>query len=217
MGSRRKGAAVFTLRQRVLPALGKAAEVRAQLTDWAQHLQEQGRPVALLAQLFSAEGPALVVTTRAEDLNTLDRHRRESQADADWQRRAARLLPLLRGPVATTVSEVLLPVSGSGPVGIVLAAAGFPALGQERRYRETIEEFVRARQAAGDRAGLAVRLFSATGPVVVATSVHPDLADLDRARKGRAEAARQVTQALAELSRAPFQQRLFEVLVPYPS
>jgi hypothetical protein len=208
---------VFTLRQRVLPALGKVAEVRAQLTDWAQHLQEQGRHLALLAQLFSAEGPALVVATRAEDLNALDRYRRESQADADWQRRAARLLPLLRGPVATTVSEVLLPVSGGGPVGIVQAVAGFPALGQERRYRETTEEFVRARQAAGDRAGMAVRVFSAIGPVVEVTTVHPDLADLDRARKERAEGARQVTQALAELSREPPQGRLFEVLVPYPS
>jgi hypothetical protein len=208
---------VFTLRQRALPALGKAAEVRAQLTDWAQHLQEQGRPVAVLAQLFSAEGPTLVVSTRAEDLNTLDRYRRESQTDADWQSRAARLLPLLRGPVTSTVVEVLLPMSGSGPVGIVQAVAGFPALGQERRYRETTEAFVRARQAAGDRIGMAVRVFSAIGPVVEVTSVHPDLADLDRARTARAEAARQVTQALAELSREPLQGRLFEALVPFPS
>ena len=102
-------------------------------------------------------------------------------------------------------------------MGVVQAAAGFPALGQERRFRETTEEFVRARQAAGDRAGMGIRLFSATGPVVEVTSVHPDLADLDRARKGRAEAARQVTQVLGELSREPHQGRVFEVLVPFPS
>jgi hypothetical protein len=207
---------VFTLRQRVLPALGKGAEVRAQLTDWAQHLQGQGRALALSAQLFSAEGPALVVSTRAEDLNALDRYRRESQADADWQARAARLLPLLRGPVGAVVAEALLPVGGGGPAGVVQRAAGFPAPGQERRYREVTEAFVRARQAAGVRIGLGVRVFSASGPVVEVTSVHPDLAALERARTEGAEATREVVQALAELSRAPIQVRVFEVLVPFP-
>ena len=208
---------MYTLRQRALPALGKEAEVRALMTDWAKHLQEQGRNVALSAHLFSAEGPAVVVSTRAEDLNTLDRYRRESLADADWQARAARLRPLLRGPVATAVAENLMPVSGSGPVGIVQAAAGFPALGQERRFRELTEEFVRTRQAAGERIGMAVQLFSPIGPVVQVTSAHPDLAALEQVRTERAEATRQVVRALHELSREPIQVRLLEVLVPFPS
>jgi len=207
---------VYTLRQRAQPALGKEAEVRAQLTDWVKHLQAQGRSVALSAQLFSAEGPAVFALTRAEDLNTLERYRRENTADADWQARAARLTPLLRGPVATTVSEDLIP-SGGGPAGIVQAAVGFPALGQERRFRELTEEFVRTRQAAGERIGLKVRLFSPIGPVVQVTSLHPDLAALEQARKERAEATRQVVQALHELSREPIQVRVLEVLVPFPS
>ena len=210
---------MYTQRQRVLPALGKEAEVRAQLTDWAKHLQAQGRNLALLAQLFSAEGPAVVALTRAEDLNTLDRYRRESLADADWQARAARLTPLLRGPVATVVVENLIPPGGSGPVGIVHRASGFPALGQERRFRELTEEFVRTRQAAGARLGMAVRLFSPIGPVVEVTRVHPDLAALQQARtaEAEAEATRQVVESAAELSRAPIQVRVFEVLVPFPS
>ena len=208
---------MYTQRQRVLPALGKEAEVRAQLTDWAKHLQAQGRNLALLAQLFSAEGPAVVALTRAEDLNTLDRYRRGSLADADWQARAARLTPLLRGPVATVVVENLIPPGGSGPVGIVHRAAGFPALGQERRFRELTEAFVRTRQAAGARLGMAVRLFSPIGPVVEVTRVHPDLAALQQARTAEAEATRQVVESAAELSRAPIQVRVFEVLVPFPS
>jgi hypothetical protein len=208
---------VYTLRQRILPALGQEAEVRAQVTDGAQRLQEQGRHVAASAQLFSSEGPVLVLSTRAEDLNTLDRSRREILADADWQARVARLVALLRGPIETVVSEVLIPPGGSGPVGIAQRAAGFPAPGQERRFREITEEFVRARQAAGVRIGMAARVFSATGAVVEVTSAHPDLAALDQTRKEGAEAACQVTQALHELSRAPIQVRVFEVLVPFPS
>jgi hypothetical protein len=216
-GRRRKGAAVYILRQHVLPALGKGPEVQAQLTDWVQYVQAQGRQVALLGQLFSAEGPALVVSTRAEDLNALERHRRESLAGADFQARAARLAPLLRGPVATVVAEVVIPVGGGGPVGVIQAATGFPAPGQERRYREITEAFVQDSQAAGVRIGMGVRVFSAIGPVVGVTSAHPDLAALERERKARAEAARPVLQALAELSREPLQVRVFEVLVPYPS
>jgi len=64
---------------------------------------------------------------------------------------------------------------------------------------------------------MGVRVFSAIGPVVGVTSAHPDLAGLEQARKERAEAARPVSQALAEVSRAPGQTRVFEVLVPYPS
>jgi hypothetical protein len=169
------------------------------------------------AQLFSAEGPALVGAVRAEDLNALDRYRREGQADADWQPRAARLAPLLRGPVGTVVSEELLPPGGRGPAGIIQRAFGFPAPGQERRFRELTEEFVRARQAAGERIGMGVRVFSPLGPVVELTGAYPDLATLEQARTEGAEATRQVVRALHELSREPIQVRVFEVLVPFPS
>jgi hypothetical protein len=88
---------------------------------------------------------------------------------------------------------------------------------QERRFRELTEEFVRARQAAGLRIGMGVRVFSAIGPVVEVTSAYPDLAALDQARQEGAEATRQVVRAVHELSRAPIQVRVFDVLVPFPS
>jgi hypothetical protein len=205
---------MYTLVQRALPALGKEADVRAQLTDWAKYSQSKGRNIALSAQLFSSDGPALITTTLADDLNTLERYRHENLGDADWQARVARLLPLLRGPVAAIVSETLIPPGGSGPVGIVSRAVGFPALGKEREFRSITEDFVKASQAAGVRMGMGVRIFSPIGPAFQVTAVYPDLAALDKSRQERLSATREVVQAIHRISREPIRQRVYEVLVP---
>jgi len=208
---------MYTLRQRVWPALGKETEVRAQLTDWVKQLQGKGRNLALAQQLFSSDGPVLVVSTRADDLNALEQIRHENLADPDFQARAAKLVALLRGPVQVVVAETLIPVSGSGPVGVVQRALGFPALGKEQQVRAITEEFVKASQSAGVRIGMAQRVFSSTGSVLEVTSVFPDLAALDRTRQERAAITRDVVQAGQELSREPIQARVFELLVPFPS
>src|SRR5712692_7289324 len=134
---------MYTLRQRLLPALGKETEVRAQLADWVKQLQAR-RNLALVAQLFSSDGPSLIVSTRADDLNTLERYRHENMTDDDWQARAATLVGLLRGPVAAIVDEVLIPVSGSGSVGIVQRSVGFPTPGKEGQFRSITEDFVKS-------------------------------------------------------------------------
>jgi hypothetical protein len=208
---------MYTHRQRVLPALGKEAEVRAQLTDWVKHLQGMGRNIALLQRLFSSEGPGLVASTRADDLNVLEKIRHENLADADWQARAAKLVALLRRPVRAVVADQVIPVSGSGPVGVVQRSLGFAALGKENQFRSIAEEFVRSSQAAGVRMGMGVRIYSSTGTVLEVTSVFPDVAALDRSRQERQSITRDVVQAVHELSREPIQVRLFEVLVPFPS
>jgi hypothetical protein len=208
---------MYTLIQRALPALGKEADVRAQLTEWAQQLQAKGRNLSVAAQLFSSDGPALIVSTRADDLNTLERYRHENMQDADWQNRAARLTQLLRGPVAAIVSERLILPTGSGPVGIVSRAVGFPALGKEREFRSITEDFVKASQAAGVRMGMSVRIFSSMGSAIEVIATHPDLAALDKTRKERASATREVVQAVHQLSREPIRQRIYEVLVPFVS
>jgi len=126
---------MYELTQRVLPGLGKETEVRAMLIEAAHHQQATGtRQVAVAAQLFSAEGPALLVVTRAEDLNTLERNRHENLEDADWRNRVAKLVQLL-APVVTTVAERLILPGGSGPAGVVSRAIGFPALGKDGEFR----------------------------------------------------------------------------------
>jgi hypothetical protein len=208
---------MYTHRQRILPALGKEAEVRAQLTDWVKQLQSKGRNIALLQRLFSSEGPGLLVSTRADDLNALEKIRHENLADADWQARAAKLVALLRGSVQSVVAEQVIPGSGSGPVGVVQRALGFAALGKENQFRSITEEFVRSSQAAGVRMGMGVRVYSSTGSVLEVTSIFPDVAALDRTRQERLPITREVVQGLHEISREPILVRLFEVLVPFPN
>jgi len=208
---------MYIHRQRIWPALGKEAEVRAQLIDWAKQLQGKGRNVALSQRLFSSDGPSLLASTRADDLNALEKFRHEDAADADWQARAAKLVALLRLPVDSVVAETLVPLNGSGPVGVVQIAVGFPGLGKERQVRSITEEFVKSGQAAGVRISLGQRVFSSTGAVIEVTTVFPDLASLDRSRKERLAVTAEIVKAVHDLSREPIKARLFEVLVPFPS
>jgi hypothetical protein len=209
---------MYQLTQRVLPALGKEAEVRAILIEGAQHDQAtKGRDVGVSVQLFSPDGPAFLVVTRADDLTTLERYRHENLEDADWRSRVAELLQRLRAPVATMVAERLIPASGSGSIGIVTRAAGFPALGKEREFRSITEDFVKASQAVGVRIGMSQRIFSPIGVVFGVQAVYTDMADFDKSRQERASATREVVQAAHQISRAPIIQRVFEVLVPLRS
>jgi hypothetical protein len=209
---------MYQLTQRVLPALGKEAEVRAMLTEGAQRDQAtKGRNVAVSVQLFSPDGPAFIVVTRADDLTTLERYRHENLEDADWRHRVAELLPRLRAPVVTMVAERLIAAGGSGPVGIVTRAAGFPALGQEREFRSITEDFVKASQAAGVRISMSQRIFSPIGVVFGVQAAYTDMAAFDKSRQERASATREVLRAAHQISRAPIIQRLFEVLVPLRS
>ena len=208
---------MYTHRQRVWPALGKEAEVRAQLIDWAKQLQGKGRNLALSQRLYSSDGPVLVASTRADDLNTLEKFRHESLVDQDWQARAAKLVALLRRPVQSVIAETLIPVSGSGPAGVVQRAIGFPALGKERQVRSIVEDFVKAAQSTGVRMGMGQLVYNSTGTVIEVTSVFPDVAALDRTRQDRVAITREAAQAVHELSREPIQTRVFEVLLPFPT
>lgn len=205
---------MYTLTQRLLPALGKEADVRAQASEVTKYLQAKGRNTAILAQLFSSDGPSLIVLTRADELNTLEQYRRENLEDAEWQSRVASVTQSLRAPVAAVVAEMLTPPNGSGSVGIVQRAVGFPALGKEREFRSVTEEFVKSGQASGVRMTMSARIFSSTGPAIEVNSLFQDLAALDRSRTERASATRDIVRALHEISREPIRVRIYEVLVP---
>jgi hypothetical protein len=207
---------MYQVTQRAFPALGKEAEVRALLMEEAQRQQAaKGRSVAVSVQLFSSEGLAFNFSTRADDLNTLEQYRHENLEDADWQSRVNNLVQLLRAQVVTIVSEGLIPLSGSGPVGIVTRAGGFPALGKEREFRSITEDFVKASQAAGVRIAMSQRIFSSAGLIFEVHAAYPDLAAYDKSRKERASATQEVVRAAHQISREPIRQRVYEVLVPF--
>jgi hypothetical protein len=207
---------MYQLTQRALPALGKEAEVRALLVDAAQHAQSaKARNVSVAVQLFSSDGPAFNFSTRAGDLNTLEDIRHANLEDADWRSRVFKLMQLLRAPVITIVSESLIAAGGSGPVGIVTRAGGFPALGQEREFRTITEDFVKDSQAAGVRISLWQRVFSSAGVIFEVNAAYPDLAAFDKSRQERLSATREVVRAAHLISREPIRQRAYEVLVPF--
>ena len=207
---------MYTHRRRIVPALGKGAEVRSQLTEWIKHLQGQGHHNNLSTRIFSSDGPLFTVTTRADDLATLERQRLDTLADADFQARAAKLSGLLAAPVASVLAETLTTPPPGAPVGIVQRAICLPALGKDRQVRGILDEFVADSQKAGVRMGLGRQIFSSTGSAFILTSLFPDLPALDKTRQSRAAITRDAAQAVSELSRAPIQVRLFEVLVGYP-
>jgi len=205
---------MYRLMQRFLPGLGNEPEVRALLTEMTQQLHAaDGRDVGLSAELFSSDGPSLVVATRAEDLNTLEEYRHRTQANVEWQSRVVKLVRLLRAPVQARVFETLIRPGGSGPTGIVTRTFGFPALGKDAEFGSIAEDAVKSSQAAGVRRGLLRQLLSSTGQVYEVITLYPDLAAFDQTRKERFAVTSQAVQALHHISREPIKQRVFEVLV----
>jgi hypothetical protein len=209
---------MFMLRHRIHATLGQEAEVRAFMSDWVRHAQEEGESVALAQRIFSSEGSVLVVARRYEDLEALDERRRAHQADADWQARVARLGTMIREPVRQTLEENLVPpIAGTAPIGVVLRAFFQPAAAKIGQVRSTLEEHVRDEQAAGrGQIGLFQHIFSEAGATFTVTATHADLAELARVRQERAAAIQAITAAVGEMSRAPVAVRLLEVVVPFP-
>jgi hypothetical protein len=203
---------------RIYPTLGKEAEVRAFVTDWVKHAQEQGEQASLLQRIYSSEGSMLAVLRRYDDLAAADARRRTNLADADWQERVAKLNTMIREPLRQALAEPIVPlVPSAAPVGVVQRAFFYPAPEKVGQMRSLLEEFVRAAHASGrEQVGLSQHIFSATGPVLVITATHADVAELDRRRQERASVVQPLVAAAAPLSRAPIAVRLLEVLVPLP-
>jgi hypothetical protein len=208
---------IHLLRQRAYPAMGKEREVRKFLTEWVQHVQGQGRRLSLLQQLFSSEGPSLVVTTRAESLEELNQLRMASAADADFQERAAHLMTLCRAPVTTLVSQSIVPFQSPAATqagALVTTVAVFPALGREAEVREYASRYVRESQERGIQQALARRLFSSVGPVLELFTIWESAAAYEESQEQNAERNGEAVRIIHGMSRAPFESRVLEILVP---
>jgi hypothetical protein len=201
---------------RIYPTLGKEAEVRALMTDWVKHAQEQGERASLLQRIYSSEGSMLAVRREYDDLAAADARRRDNLGDADWQARVAKLNTLIRQPLQQALFEPIVPLLPSAdPVGVVQRAFFSPTPEKAGQMRALLEEFVTAAHTSGrGQIGLAQLIFSATGPVQVVTATHADVAELDQQRQQRASVVQPLVAAAGPLSRAPIALRLFEVVVP---
>lgn len=203
---------------RINPTLGKEAEVRAFMTDWVRHAQEQGERVGLLQRIYTSEGSMLAVLRRYDDLAAADARRHENAADADWQERLRKLSTMLREPIGQYIAEPIIPLRPStAPVGILQRAFFFPTPENAVQMRSLLEEFVQTAHASGrQQIGLSQHIFSATGPVLIVNATHADVAELDRRRRERVSVVQPVVVAASRLSRAPISARLLEVVVPLP-
>ncbi|MFN8634765.1 MAG: hypothetical protein U0893_12990 [Chloroflexota bacterium] len=208
------------MRVRIYPTLGKEAETRAFMTEWVKAAQAQGEKVGLAARVYSSEGSMLMVPRRFADLAAADARRRENLADAEWQGRIAKLGTLTREPFRQSIEETVVPPEAADPssVGIVQRAFFYPASDKVGQVRSALEAFVHDAHAAGSRrVGLTQQIFSESGPLLVVTALRADMAELEMARKERAEPVGALVRAVSPLLRAPIAVRLLEVVVPLPN
>jgi len=210
---------MITARVRIYPKLDKVVEVRDFMIGWVKLAQEQGENLALAQRIYSSEGPALIVPRRFDDLAAADARRRANLADADWQARLATLGGMLREPVRQTLEESLVGLgAGLGPIGCVRRIFFHPAQDKVGELRSRLTEFVQGRQAEGHHGiALAQSIFSENGPILIASTVHADIAALDQVRRERAAEAQALVESVAGLLRAPIAIRLLEPVVPFPS
>lgn len=205
---------MFMQRSVVAPALGKGADVEAEVAEYWKGAQAKGRRVAVSRRILSSEWPSVVVTQFAEDLAQLDQLRHDTMADPGFQAHAARVSPLLREPVRTFVAESIVTGQGRSGTTIAVSAVAFPAPGKERQVVSILEELVRSAQAAGVANSLWRRVYSSDGPMIMGLERYESLAELERVRKERGQINREAVTAVHELSRAPIAQRIFQTIVP---
>lgn len=208
---------MITVRVRIYPKLDNVAEARDFLAAWVKRGQEQGEQSALAQRIFTSEGPMLVIPRRYDDLAAADARRRENLADRGWQERLATLSTMIREPIRQSIEESVVPMATPNPnPGIIRRAFFFPTVDSVPEYRSRLAEVVRSGHAAGRGAvGLTQQIFSEAGPVLVVTTTHSDMADLDRVRRERATDVQELLTSLAGISRAPLAVRLLEGIVPF--
>jgi hypothetical protein len=207
---------MITVRVRVYPALGREAEVRSFMTEWVKTAQGQGERLGLAQRVYSSEGSMLAIPRWFQDVAAADARRQENRADAAWQANLTKLNAMIREPVRQSLEEIIVPPGPSStPPGVVRRVFFFPAMDKVGELRARLSEVAETASAAG-RPGVSLSqgIFSDIGPLLVLTTTHADLAELDQVRRERAADAQALMATAAALSRAAAVVRLLEVIVP---
>lgn len=100
---------MFLVRTLGYPAIGKEAEYRTLVVEFAKKIQAKGTEVSLSRQLFAPERTTLVAAFKFRDLADFEKFLGQSQTDPDFQALAAKLAPLSRESLRTELFEVLVP------------------------------------------------------------------------------------------------------------
>lgn len=98
----------YSTRHEFYPALGKQREVRSLLTEFAQHLQRQGRRVVLNARMFG-DGPAFVGILLYTDLAEMEQQNEQGRQDETAQDFGLKIAALSRTVAKSELFEVVVP------------------------------------------------------------------------------------------------------------
>ena len=106
---------MFVQRVTGYPAMGKEREARATAEEWVKKRQSKGIRINLAMPMYSADGPALVITSLFNDLAEIEGRMRQNADDKDFQAYAAKMSSLSRQPIKAELAEVLVPFQSSPP------------------------------------------------------------------------------------------------------
>src|SRR5215472_14955975 len=209
---------MYMHRTRLAPGLGKTPDIRRLLIDHVRHLQGQGQRLTLSERIFSSEGPMLIVTHVANELDEVERVRRRRLTDPDFQARASQVVALCAAPPRSSLWESIVDMPpGMPPTTIGQLLFFYPAPGKISQLEKALSEVSGELQKMGERTSLWRRIYSSDGPMFQTLSRYADLADLDRARKASAPLIGQRGPAVIELSFFLNHSALTETIVPFPS
>jgi len=103
---------MYMQRISLYPDPEKVADVRAMLVERAKARQAAGMRVALSELVAGGHAPQFTVSSLFDDLAAFEASRKRDQADADFQKFVARLVPSLRKPSSFDLMEVLVSMPG---------------------------------------------------------------------------------------------------------
>jgi hypothetical protein len=115
---------VYQQRVTVHPNPEKIAEARALLVQRAKATQAAGQRIALGELVAGRHGPEFQIILLFDDLAAFEATRKRNQADATFQKFAAKLASLSREPVVVELFEVLVVMPGVASASPKRAAAG---------------------------------------------------------------------------------------------
>jgi quinol monooxygenase YgiN len=208
---------MYSQRITTYPAAGKAPELRTLLEERVRQRQSQGIAASLAVAAFGAEGPALHMTLRFDDLAALDAHRASPQGQQD-PAFASRMAALTRQPARLELYEILLAAPAStSPVRYIQRVTTTPLAGKGRDVQALVIERAKSRQTAGGRVGVSVQAAGPAAGSIVTTVLFGNLGELEKQRAiNQTDASfQQYAAKISALAAGPAQIEIFEVLVPY--
>lgn len=205
------------------PAMGKAPELGAALTEWVRGRQSDGVETALLRRVYGSEPVHFDSITRHASLDALQERTKQTQQGDAFRAFQERLSGLLASPSTAYFYEVITPVpSRSGapaPNQIVVRRRFRPAIGKGGALGRLLTEWTEHIQKEGHRAGLQRRILADDGPSFVATEIHESLGTYGKYLETirGTDAFRAAIDGINPLLEEQFVARLFEIVVPFAS